>query len=108
VGRFISKPLLAESNFGIGLDYLDMLTILFLLAALGRAGAILYFVRRMAGNVARGLARALAPAFRRADSRHRRANGARGRGRLLGRSKKPDGDRSPLPWAVPAQAENPT
>ena len=87
---------------GDALAYLDMLTILFLLAAIGRAGAILYFVRQMVGHAARGLAKALMPAFPRADSRHRRANRAIGRKRLFGRSKQLDDDCGPLPWGVPA------
>ena len=96
-------PLPPEILFlGDALAYLHMLAILFLLAAIGRAGAILYFVRQMVGKAARGLAKALAPAFRRADSRHRRANSASGRKRLFGRSSKPEDDCGPLPWGVPA------
>jgi hypothetical protein len=88
--------------FGDALAYLDILAIAFLLASIGRAGAILYFVRQMAWNAARRLAKALTPMIRRADSRHRRANSAIGRRRWLGSSKKPDDDRAPLRWGVPA------
>jgi hypothetical protein len=96
-------PLPPEILFlGDALAYLDMLTILLLLAAIGRVGAILYFVRQMVGNAARGLAKALTPAIRRADPRHRRANNTAGRNRLLGPSKKSDDDRGPLLWGVPA------
>jgi hypothetical protein len=96
-------PLPPEILFlGDALAYLDMLTILFLLAAIGRAGAILYFVRQMIGNAARALAKTLAPALRRADFRHRRANSANGRNRVLGSSKKSDDDRGALLWGVPA------
>jgi hypothetical protein len=96
-------PLPPEILFlGDALAYLDMLTILFLLAAIGRAGAVLYFVRRIAGKAAGGLAKALAPALRRADSRHRRANGAGGRKRLFGRASKPKDDCGLPPWGVPA------
>jgi hypothetical protein len=96
-------PLPPEILFlGDALAYLDMLTILFLLAALGRAGAILYFVRRMAGKAARGLAKAFAPAFPRTDSRHRRASGAGARKRLFGGSRKAGSERGPFPWGAPA------
>lgn len=94
-------PLPPEILFvGDALAYLDMLTIVFLLAAIGRAGAILYFVRQMVGKAARGLAKARMPVFPRADSRHRRANSAIGRKRLFGQSKKQDDDCGPLHWGV--------
>ena len=96
-------PLPPEILFlGDALAYLDILTIVFLLAAIGRAGAILYFVRQVVGNTARALAKALMPAIRRADFRHRRGNGAITRKRLLGSLKKPDDDCGPLHWGVPA------
>jgi hypothetical protein len=86
-------PLPPEILFlGDALAYLDILAIVLLLAAMGRAGAILYLVRRMAGDAARWLARAAAPAIRWADSRHRRANGAAGRKRRAGPTKKADDD----------------
>jgi hypothetical protein len=87
---------------GDALAYLDILTIVFFLAAIGRAGAILYFMRQIVGNAVRGLAKALKPAIRRADSRHRRADSTPGRKRLLGPSKKPEDDWGSLHWGVPA------
>jgi hypothetical protein len=67
-------PLPPEIVFlGDALAYLDVLTILFLLAAMGRAGAILYFVRQIFGSASRILAGAVAPILRRIDIRHRRA-----------------------------------
>ena len=86
-------PLPPEIVFlGDALAYLDVLTILLFLAAVGRAGAIAYFVRRMAEDAARRLATMLAPAIRRTDSRHRRANSATGRKRRAGSSAKTDDD----------------
>jgi hypothetical protein len=96
-------PLPPEIVFlGDALAYLDLLTILFLLSAIGRAGAILYYVRQMIGHAALGLARAFAPLIRRADHRHGRANGATGRRRFVGRPKKSEDGRGSLAWAVPA------
>jgi len=96
-------PLPPEILFlGDALAYLDMLTLLFLLAAIGRAGAILYLVRQMAGSAARALAKALTPAIRRVDFRHRRAGHTAGRNRLLGPSKKSDDERGAGLWGVPA------
>jgi hypothetical protein len=83
--------------FGDALAYLDILTIVFVLAAIARAGAILYFVRQMAESIAHRLAKAIMPMVRRADSRHRRAVGA-----LRRRLKKQDDEQGPISWGVPA------
>jgi hypothetical protein len=85
---------------GDALAYLDILTIVFVLAAIARAGAILYFARHIAGKVAHGLAKAILPMVRRADSRHRRAAGALRR--LVRHLKKPDDECGPISWGVPA------
>jgi hypothetical protein len=95
-------PLPAEVLFlGDALAYLDILTIVFLVTAIARAGTVLYFVRQMVGNAARRLAKAIAPIARRADSRHRRANTAALK-RLIRHMKKKDDDYGPLIWGVPA------
>jgi hypothetical protein len=86
---------------GDALAYLDILTIVFLVTAIARAGAVLYFVRQMVGNVARRLAQAIAPIARRADSRHRRANTA-ALTRLIRNMKEKDDEHGPLSWGVPA------
>jgi hypothetical protein len=92
-------PLPPEILFlGDALAYLDILTLVFLLAALGRAGAILYLVRGMAAAATRRVANALAPALRRIDFRHRRARGAVGPRRRLGLREKADEDRGALVW----------
>jgi hypothetical protein len=67
-------PLPPEILFiGDALAYLDILTIVFLLAAIGRAGAILYIVRNGVGDAVRRLSLAVAFVARRVDGRHRRA-----------------------------------
>jgi hypothetical protein len=81
---------------GDALAYLDILTILFMLAAIGRAGALLYFVRQATGNALRWLARALTTGIGHADSRHRRAHRESARKRSLGRLETPEGDGAPL------------
>jgi hypothetical protein len=91
-------PLPAEIVFfGDALAYLDILTIVFVLAAIARAGAILYFVRQMAESIAHRLAKAIMPMVRREDSRHRRAVGA-----LRRHLKKQDDEQGPISWGVPA------
>jgi hypothetical protein len=96
-------PLPPEILFlGDALAYLDTLSIFLLLAAIGRAGAILYFVRQMAGSAARALARALTQTLRRADFRHRRAHSGAGRKYRTESPKKADDDCGPLWWGVPA------
>jgi len=95
-------PLPPEILFlGDALAYLDILTIVFLLAAIGRTRAILYFAREMVGHAARRLAKAIAPIDRRAYSRHRRATVGALR-RLLRHLKKQDDEYGPLSWGVPA------
>jgi hypothetical protein len=95
-------PLPSEVLFlGDALAYLDVLTILFLVTAIARTGAVLYSVRQMVGNAARRLAKAIAPIARRADSRHRRANIGALR-RLIRDMKKKDDGHGPLGWGVPA------
>jgi hypothetical protein len=95
-------PLPPEVLFlGDALAYLDVLTILFLVTAIARSGAALYFVRQMVGNAARRLAKAIAPIARRADSRHRRTNTGALR-RLIRDMKKKDDEHGPLSWGVPA------
>lgn len=86
---------------GDALAYLDILTIVFLVTAIARAGAVFYFVRQMVGDAARRLAKAIAPIARRADSRHRRANTA-ALTRLIRNMKKKDDEHGPLSWGVPA------
>jgi hypothetical protein len=56
----------------------------------------------MAENVARSLARTLAPAIRRADFRHRRAQHAAGRKRRVGPPAKTDDDRGLIWLGAPA------
>ena len=87
---------------GDALAYLDILTIVLLLAAIGRLGAFLYFVRAMAEDVTRRLAGALALAIRRADFRHRRASNAAGRERRAGPPAKADHDRGLIWLGAPA------
>jgi hypothetical protein len=87
---------------GDTLAYLDLWTMVILLAATGRAGAILYLVRQIVGNVARLAARTLTPIIRQIDFRHRRARKALGRKRLRGIFKRPDEDCDPFCWGVPA------
>jgi hypothetical protein len=86
---------------GDALAYLDILTIVFFVTAIARAGAVLYFARQIFGDAARGLAKAIAPIARRADSRHRRANTGALK-RLIGNMKKKDDECGPLGWGVPA------
>jgi hypothetical protein len=94
-------PLPPEIVFlGDALAYLDILTIVLVLAAIARAGAILYFVRQLGENTAHRLARAIMPMVRRADSRHRRAVGALKR--LARHLKKHDDEHGPISWGVPA------
>jgi hypothetical protein len=95
-------PLPAEVLFlGDALAYLDILTILFLVTAIGRAGAVLYFVRQIVRNVGRRLAKAIEPIDRRADSRHQRANTGALR-RLILDMKKKDDEHGPHSWGLPA------
>src|SRR5215471_1834730 len=86
---------------GDALAYLDILTIVFLVTAIARAGAVLYFARQMVGNATRRLAKAIAPIARRADSRHPRANTGALK-RLIRNMKKKDDEYGPLSWGVPA------
>ena len=91
-------PLPPEVVFlGDALAYLDILAIVLMLAAIGRASAILYFVRRMAEDAARRLARTLAPAIRRADPRHPRGHSAAGRKRAAAKPSNAD-DEHGLSW----------
>jgi hypothetical protein len=96
-------PLPPEVVFlGDALAYLDILTIVLFLAAIGRASAILDFVRGMAEEAARRLVRMLAPTIRRADFRHRRANSSAGRKRRPASSAKADGDGGLIWLGAPA------
>jgi hypothetical protein len=97
-------PLPPEILFlGDALAYLDILTIIFLLAAIGRAGAGLYVVRRVAVRLASRVAGAFIAIARRADARHRRpAHGRSGRRSLFGNSRNPEDDGIPLRWGAPA------
>jgi hypothetical protein len=94
-------PLPPEVVFvGDALAYLDILTILFLLTAIGRAGTLLYFVRQAVGSMARWLAQTLPVMVRRSDSRHSRARRESGRkclSRWFGRS---EDDGVPLVWGA--------
>jgi len=95
-------PLPAEILFlGDALAYFDVLTIVFLLAAIARAGIIVHFVRQLAWSTVRRLATAITSMTPRADVRHRRAI-AGSLKRLLRHVKEQDDECDPLGWGVPA------
>ncbi len=75
---------------GDALAYIDVLSIIAVLAILSRVSAILFFTRQAAEHVLK-LASRLAICVQRFGVRHRREGGARCRRRLIGQSK-PDDD----------------
>jgi hypothetical protein len=76
------------------LAYSDILSIILLLSLIGRAATILYAIRQAAEHLLE-LVRHARMRFRRPDSRHRRAAGARKPRRLIVRGKKDD-DHAPI------------
>ena len=96
-------PLPPEVLFlGDAFAYLDVLTILLMLAALGRARQLLYVVHIALANAARSLAKALVPETRRTDARHRRARDEGGRKRPPRGSTGSEGDGFLFPCGAPA------
>jgi len=75
---------------GDALAYIDILSVIAVLAVLSRMSAILFFARQGAEQALK-LASRMLGGVQRLDVRHRREGGARRRKRLFGRSK-PDDD----------------
>ena len=76
------------------LAYADIFSIILLLSLMGRAATILYMARQAAEHLLE-LVRHARMRLRRPDSRHRRADGARKRRRLVVRAKRDD-DHAPI------------
>jgi len=87
---------------GDALVYFEVFTAVSLLAARGRARAIVYVVRRMIEDALRGLVELITFAMRKGASRHPRANSVTRQKRLMGSSGKSDDEPSPISWGIPA------
>jgi hypothetical protein len=73
------------------LAYIDVFAMVFLLSMIGRAGVVLYVLKRAMDFAISCISRALTN-VRRLDFRHRRANSERHRKRTSNKAKQSDGD----------------